>query len=191
MGGPLKKTIDLFRHGGFATVDEFSSLAGRNFQGDVQNLKQLLRFALSLRDPENNFHESDYYRFIQRLFHKKLFPLRNDVCVLTFNYDPYLPYLLQKAYQVRCKMTEHQQSEAAVDALTSGFSQRMVGALEDGDDLCVLQLHGAIAWARQFEGESTIWYNDLFNTPIGSRIEKLCFSEAASSPPPILFPWLG
>lgn len=86
---------------GFATVDEFSYLARDKFATEVQSLKRLLRFALALHDPEDEFQKSDYYLFIQKLFHKGLFPLRQDVAILTFNYDPYLPYLLQGRLQLR------------------------------------------------------------------------------------------
>src|SRR5947207_83250 len=68
MGGHMERPIGLFRHGAFATVDEFSYLARGQFRSDVQRLKELLRFALALHDPELSFHESDYYRFIQKLF---------------------------------------------------------------------------------------------------------------------------
>lgn len=189
MGGAMKETIDLFRHGGFATVDEFSNLAYNRLPKEVQNLKRLLRFALALHDPEENFEKSDYYVFIQKLFQKGLFPLRRDVAILTFNYEPYLPYLLSKAYSIRCQVSGENEAVNAADALTSGLTSRAVGALEHGDDLCVLQLHGTIAWPRKVEGEHLCSYGDLFGTSIKDRIEQLCFSPCADTLPPVLFPW--
>jgi hypothetical protein len=189
MGGKMKGTIELFRHGGFATVDEFSYLARGRFPDAVQDLKRLLRFALALDDPEERFHESDYYVFIQKLFQKGLFPLRDDIAILTFNYDPYLPYLLSKAYKVRCNSVGKETNANALDAITSGFSTRSVGALEDGDDLCVLQLHGSIAWPRVSPAEGAIWYHHLFGTSVGDRMNKLCLEASSQTRPPIVFPW--
>jgi hypothetical protein len=123
------------------------------------------------------------------LFHKGLFPLRDDFAILTFNYDPYLPYLLSKAYETRCKALGKQGEANAVNAITSGFRARLVGPLEQGDDLCVLQLHGSIAWPTTSESEDTIWYYHLFGTDLQERVQKLCFSNARRTCPPIIFPW--
>src|SRR5881396_3549869 len=90
---PNEQAIELFRHGGFATIDEFSKLAGAKYPKEVQELKKLLRFVLAIDNPEENFTRSDYYVFIQKLFRSDLFSLRDDVTTLTFNDDPYLPYL--------------------------------------------------------------------------------------------------
>jgi hypothetical protein len=189
MGGNLKRVIELFRHGGFASIDEFSRLASPRYAQQIQLLKQLLRLALSLHDPEDQFHKSDYYAFIQRLFVNGLFPLRNDVAILTFNYDPYLPYLLRKAHSIRCHAAGSSETLNAADAITSGFSFFNVGPLEAAHGLCVLQLHGTIAWPVIAPGEQKICTDDLFGKPIGERIEKLCFSAAATSEPPVVFPW--
>jgi hypothetical protein len=64
-----------------------------------------------------------------------------------------------------------------------------VGPLEAADDLCVLQLHGCIAWPRKHEGESIICNQDLFGKACGERIDKLCFNPAGKTTPPIIFPW--
>jgi hypothetical protein len=189
MGGNLKAVVDLFRHGGFGSVDEFSRLANNRYHREIQGLKRLLRFALSLHDPENNFHKSDYYAFIQRLFINGLFPLRNDIAILTFNYDPYLPYLLAKAHKIRSEAVGHDETANEVDAITSGFSLFNVGALEAANDLCVLQLHGTVAWPIIGQGEQKISTDDLFGKSIEDRIQRLCFSRASISEPPILFPW--
>ena len=184
-----KQAVELFRHGGFATIDEFSYLARGKFAKEVQSLKRLLRFALALQDPEDKFQDSDYYLFIQKLFHKELFPLRNDYAILTFNYDPYLPYLLSKAYRTRCKALGKQCEENAVNAITSAFSWRLVGPLEQGNELCVLQLHGCIAWPTGSDEHPRIWYYDLFGNTLEERVKRLCASSAARTVPPIIFPW--
>ena len=55
MGGEVAEAVQLFRHGGFASVDEFSKLASPRYHRQVQGLKRLLRLALSLHDPEEFF----------------------------------------------------------------------------------------------------------------------------------------
>jgi hypothetical protein len=189
MGGHLAGAIDLFRHGGFASVDEFSNMAGSRFHGEVQTLKRLLRFALALNDPEEQFHKSDYYSFIQKLFQKGLFPLRDDISILTFNYDGYLPYVLAKANSIRCQALGVMEPANTVDALRSGFAFRNTGPLETENGMCLLQLHGAIAWPGVFQGESAVWERDLYGKTIQSRVEKLVFDNAGKRIPPVLFPW--
>lgn len=64
MGEPASRAIELFRHGGFATVDEFSNLAGFQMPKETQELKKLMRFCLALHNPEDDFEKADYYYFI-------------------------------------------------------------------------------------------------------------------------------
>ena len=92
------EAIDLFRNGGFATLDEFCKLAGGfEFKKQINGLRCLVRGALGLCNPEESFHTSEYYGFVQSLFKDDLLSLREDVCVLTYNYDPYLQFLLHRA----------------------------------------------------------------------------------------------
>ena len=60
----FNESVELFRHGGFATIDEFSKLASVGHQKHVQNMKKLMRVVLSLHNPEKQFHESDYYPWV-------------------------------------------------------------------------------------------------------------------------------
>jgi hypothetical protein len=94
----LSKPIRLFREGGFGTIDEFSFLAGTAHPKEVREMKQLVGAILALHNPEGSFglsseevlsgfESSDYYPFIQRLFREKD-EIRNDLAVLTYNYDP-------------------------------------------------------------------------------------------------------
>jgi hypothetical protein len=188
-GAEMERTIALFRHGGFATVDEFSKLAGVRLRAATEGLKRTLRVALALHDPEDQFEKSDYYRFIQKLFQDGLFPLRNNVSILTFNYDPYLPYLLRKAFAIRCRVSGGEATDVGVDLLTSGFSGRAIGQLEDHDDLCLLQLHGCIAWPRRAGDENVVCYEDLFGKSMQERTETLCCPPSHASQPPVVFPW--
>lgn len=186
---PNQEAIDLFRHSGFATIDEFSKLAGRRYQKEIQELKKLLRFVLSLHNPEDDFTRSDYYQFVQKLFLSDLASLREDIAIFTFNYDPYLPYLLVKAYHIRCQTAGIKADHQVEDAITSGFACRLGRAIEDGNGLCVLQLHGSIAWPRKFNDEGAVWYEDLFATSAQKRIEQLINPATDATVPPVLFPW--
>src|SRR5439155_8456876 len=74
------------------------------------------------------------------------------------------------------------------DAITSGLACRLIGDLQDGSDLCLLQLHGSIAWPRKFEDEGVLCYEDLFATSAEQRIDKLTAATDATLPP-VVFPW--
>src|SRR5579872_4681346 len=117
------KSIDLFRNGGFATVDEFSKLMSGSNPKDVQRMKKLMRSALLFHNPEDKFNESDYYAFIQRLFlEDNLEELRTDVSVISYNYDCYLDFLLLRAYECRQQYVDKRQMTTFFkNKLTSGF----------------------------------------------------------------------
>jgi len=183
--GPTEQIVNLFRDGCFATVDEFSFLAGNQFQAEVQALKARVRFALALHNPEDASDKSDYYPFIQRLFKRGIFPLRNDVAILTFNYDPYLPFLLRRAVRVRSKAAGQADTAHWEHAVTSGFAGRRLDALADGDGLCLLHLHGMIAWPDRSHEERVVAFEDLFTRDAKRRWERLHSNVA----PPIVFPW--
>lgn len=186
--GGAETITPLFRDGAFATVDEFSNLAGSQYPREVQALKKRLRFALGLHNPEDKFEDSDYYPFIQKLFRGGVFPLRNDVAILTFNYDPYLPFLLRRAVQVRYKSAGEEDKinrQHLLTRLTSGFEDRNLRELEHGEGMCVLQLHGMIAWPRRSDNERNVVFRDLFLTALKNRLEIL----HRDVPPPIVFPW--
>src|ERR1017187_4762929 len=107
-------------------------------------LKRVLRLALSVHNPEDHYEKSDYYGLVQRLFRANLVDLREDVVVLSFNYDAYLEFLVQRAVRVREQVTKGK-SQTALDLLTSGFSNRNIQEIENTDGFCLLKLHGAVA----------------------------------------------
>src|SRR5690242_15893149 len=80
--------LRLFREGGFATLDEFCKLAGPQYQNEIMGLRCLARAALGIFNPEEQFEQSEYYSLVQALFREDLFSLRDDVSILTYNYDP-------------------------------------------------------------------------------------------------------
>ena len=69
----------------------------------------------------------------------------------TFNYEPYLPYLLKKAYTVRCEATGSQSDPKVIDALTSGFLYRDVESLEEGRGICLLQVGAGRSGSQWFD----------------------------------------
>jgi hypothetical protein len=196
-----KDALDLFRSGGFGTLDEFCKLAGGfSFQDEINNLRIVLRAALGLFNPEEQFEKSEYYSFVQNLFNDDLQTLRDDITVLTYNYDPYLEYLLYRALEVRHKVRRKGRS-AAIDAEEAGkigAHQRRLNAVTSGMNLisehgwlgdqnsfCVLQLHGSIASPV----DSVADYEQLFTASVEHRAMSLFMDNAAQIIPPVVFPW--
>jgi hypothetical protein len=195
--------LNLFRNGGFATIDEFCKLAGRSsFQKEINDLRCLVRAALGLFNPEDNFEKSEYYGFVQSLFKDDLLSLREDVTVLTYNYDPYLEFLLHRALEHRFQVVGRGKSFAAgVDiaefakqnnalrAVTSGFGslgdQKWLVDENGKQSFCVLKLHGSIVHTAN----QTADYEVLFSADATKRAESLFHEVTGRYMPPILFPW--
>jgi hypothetical protein len=198
--------LDLFRKGGFATVDEFCKLAQPSYQSETNNLRSLLRIALGLFNPEENFEQSEYYSFIQSLFKDDLFSLREDVVVLSYNYDPYLEFLLYRALAHRFKVirrltsplvsnddiVEIEEHQQVINTVTSGFGligdQKWLGDENTKPNFCVLKLHGSIVNTVNLATDFKI----LFSEDEGDvlrRAEKLFGANEREYTPPILFPW--
>jgi hypothetical protein len=134
------------------------------------------------------------------LFNPDLETLREDVTILTYNYDPYLEFLLRRALEYRRMikrrgkgpflsaedMAMDSKHNMMLNAVTSGFSDpenlSWAGDENSKPSFCVLKLHGSICSpAETLTGFETIFSND----PV-DRATKL-FSEKAV--PPIVFPW--
>ncbi len=196
--------LDLFRNGAFATVDEFVKLAGGfRFQEEINGLRFLVRAALGLFNPEEHFEQSEYYGFVQSLFEPNLVDLRDDITVLTYNYDPYLEFLLSRALEHRWRMmrrgkgpvlsgedmVEEAKRERQLNAVTSGFySRNALRVVEDEraePSFCVLKLHGSIC----FGVNEAVDYQTLFLKHPPERARTLFDSPVDGSAPPILFPW--
>jgi hypothetical protein len=199
-----KDALDLFRKGGFATIDEFCKLAGiSQLQNEIHGLRCMLRAALGLFNPEESFEKSEYYGFVQSVFADNLVSLRDDITILTYNYDPYLEFLLFRAKQHRWSITrrgkgfiqtpedmaEQKDLEIQLNSVTSGFySQQDFNWLSEDRSkkaFCVLKLHGAIC---HFADEAAGFESLFSDTPI-QRAEKLFKKSTDGILPPILFPW--
>jgi len=185
-----KASLELFRHGGFGTVDEFSKLASEKYPDHVQVMKRLTQLALSLHNPEEKFHESDYYPFIQRLFDEQnLYRLKPNITVISYNYDCYLEYLLIKAQGIRNKLGE--QPDASIihrNRLSSGFfkpdDEHSLAKLAQADgQFKHLKLHGSIT------GADVLSHKQMFEVS-GVELFKLFASQNYKTlTPPIVFPW--
>lgn len=190
------KALELFRNGGFGTVDEFCKLATNfDFKEEINGLRGLLRVALGLFNPEENFEESEYYGFVQSLFKNDLVGLREDITILSYNYDPYLEFLLHRAlehrYKVVCNATDEELLDERnkllgrpfqhLNAVTSGFKKlsNLDWLDEKGPSFAVLKLHGQICYEKDFEV--------LFvSTPLARASELLTENNHSA---PLLFPW--
>jgi len=198
------QALTLFRNGGFATLDEFCLLAGQQFQNEINGLRRLVRAALGLFNPEDHFEDSEYYAFIQALFKDDLISLREDLSVLTYNYDPYLEFLLhralvhrtqirgtgQPAYLIEKEDFAHKENYSkALGGATSGFgsSNNLTWLEEDKTQpsFCLLKLHGSICR----EVDTVAGYQTLFEAGPLKRAESLFGGLANDDTPPILFPW--
>jgi hypothetical protein len=199
---PYRQSLQLFREGCFGTIDEFCKLIGKERPDEVVKMKKVLRFVLGLHFPELEFPKSDYYPFIQRLYASDLYNLRDDVVVISFNYDVYLEWLLRRASITReAAMTKPElakisPSETVHATVTSGFSGGSTAqkTIRDGSGFCVLKLHGMIAWPKRTEFASgaaskDMDYGEIFGGTPQDRLRTLLSQDKERGMPPIVFPW--
>jgi hypothetical protein len=197
------EAVKLFRHGGFATVDEFSKLASESYQEYVQDMKRLMRVVLSIHNPEEKFEESDYYPFIQRLFREdNLSFLRNDISIITYNYDCYLDYVLSKAFNHRQSIQKISKTvketpdvlkgpqplnELWRDKLTSGFfsPEGISNGTWRPGQFNYFKLHGSIAYAN----DPYFGHEASFQITREKRFDYLGDKSRQSEVPPVAFPW--
>jgi hypothetical protein len=179
--------IRLCRNGGFATVDEFSKLSSDGGKEHAQQMKILTQMALVLHNPEDKFEESDYYPFIQRLFYEDaLAELRDDITILSYNYDCYLDYLLVRASSNRMAFVEPLGNEANVrNSLTSGFDNlTKVDWLSGPKGFRHFKLHGTIGASL---GGGSHYHKLFFSDNLEERFRRL--TDGKTVAPIILFPW--
>jgi hypothetical protein len=198
----FKETVSLLKRGDFATMDELSNMvAGGQNSDQIQTLKKLMRFVFALNNPEiSHWPQSDYRAFIQALFLRKNL-LRDDISVISFNYDPYFEYRLLRALKARVQVSpvsseiERRMCRAAI----SGYQYPTDLEWTQSPGFCHLKLHGTcilpsraqtkINWPPQ-EGEPTDLISDrMFGFGIVPRFSCLSESRFAGQDPPILLPW--
>lgn len=199
--------LTLFRNGGFATLDEFCKLAGTSpLKPSIDKLRGFVRAALGIFNPEEHFESSEYYSFVQSLFEDDLISLRDDITVLTYNYDPYLEFLLYRALRIRRQVRQKAESgyvvteadrdeenehERQLNAVTSGLhshvNRNWLTPTDGKPRFCVLQLHGSICFPDMIDQVAD--YETLFQVGPSQRAQKLFAGQAINTAPPILFPW--
>ncbi len=194
--------LQLFREGGFGTIDEFCYLLRGTESKMASDLKFVLRFVFGIHSPEEQFTDSDYYPFIQKLFDpKKLSALRSDVVVMSFNYDPYLEWLLQRGLSIRAGALAGGVRGAPLDprveaAVLSGLGHGTEGvkAIREGDSFCLLKLHGSAAWplparnVTQYSLTPHVSFDQFFTGDLEKRLRALT-AQFGESEVPIVFPW--
>lgn len=187
----FKSSIELFRHGGFGSVDEFAKLAAAKYPNHVQVMKQLTHLGLALHNPEDNFHKSDYYQFVQRLFNDKLVhSLKPNITILSYNYDCYLDYLLIKAKAYRNKVVGRPElTTVEKNILSSGFFDPSDGvslatfADPYNEEFKHFKLHGSMTYAADH------LHRQLFEDTIQERFKPFASHDFRTSRTPIVFPW--
>jgi hypothetical protein len=186
----FQDSIDLFRYGGFGTVDEFSKLASAKYPERAQDMKRIMRIAFTLHNPEEHFEKSDYYPFVQRLFKEDLHTLRDDLTILSYNYDCYLDFLLLRAYLQRQDLapTPHDTDDLK-NTITSGFFnvKDVNWAAPNIVRFRHLKLHGSICYPT---GED-FSHAQLFTSDLDKRFPAppSAYTYKNSPIPPIVFPW--
>ena len=204
-----KDAVELFREGGFATVDEFSYLARERHEVFVQTLKRFTSFIFAIHNPEHwyvkpgaqtketttAFLNSDYFPFIQKLFDETLHEFRDDVAVLTYNYDPYLDFLLSRAYRVR-KKAAGEDFDKAPTSILSGLGNLDDKNLLKEKGFCFLKLHGTsvLPGFDSHHGRITnhdpLTFYEVFeqNEFLAEKLSAQALSGSINRPP-IFFPW--
>jgi hypothetical protein len=145
---------------------------------------------LSLHNPEEEFHKSDYYLFIQRIFRDdKLDELRPDITILTYNYDCYLDFLILEAFRYRQKLSESplKIDDLCANKLTSGFFNPTDGRdwASQTQGFNYFKLHGSIAYGN----EPYFGHNELFQSNMTDRLRYVGEGGIQFEVPPVVFPW--
>lgn len=118
---PFKKALELFQDGAYASVDEFGMLAKGQMQKEVQELKRLMTFVLGLVNPRYSY-DAAYFPFVNALFKKDSAVLRDDISILTFNYDPHLEFMIARGRKVRIEAAgAWKDNIVPTSAILSGF----------------------------------------------------------------------
>ena len=189
-------TTQLLRAGDFVTMDELSNLAqGGKRANEILKLKMLMRFVFALNDPEVCYWaKSDYRALIQALFKGKS-ELREDISIISFNYDPYFEYRLLTAARTRGEIQPTPISTAAPartsQAITSGFLYPGDSTWTKTPGFCHLKLHGTsvLPTRRGVTPDAGFTAEQMFKLPVHTRLALLSRSDVAKQDPPVLLPW--
>jgi hypothetical protein len=198
----LSEAAALLRDGGFNTMDELSNFALEGGHTKlIRQLKKLMRLILAIPNPHRyGAGQSDYEIAIPKLIGPS--GLRDDIVIVSFNYDVFLDFKLVRAFAARSKLRPEyaKRSSYALQALASGFMNPDDVSWLSENGPCHLKLHGACAFsaANPDEGPALPVQHDqnprfstayLFNRPAMARLAALCQSPFENQDPPTLLPW--
>ena len=196
-------TIPL-RNGAFATMDELSHLSvGGEHAANIRMLKKLMRYVFALYNPHiHELAKTDYRPLIQAILgHSSR--LREDISILSFNYDPYFEFSLRLAFMLRQRVNPNNPEDHARlrQAITSGFENPIDRTWLDRDGFCHLKLHGVCV----FPGDPTrsrktlpvqpgddipLNAHDFFDfTTLTGKLAALAHPPFSQEEPPVLLPW--
>jgi len=141
----FNQTVQLLRSGDFATMDELSNLVmGGQHSSEILKLKKLMRFVFALNNPDlTHWPKSDYRALIHALFERKS-QLRDDISIISFNYDSYFEYRLLRALQARLQVrpVSAEEAQRMSQAVTSGFLYPTDLEWIKTPGFCHIKLHG-------------------------------------------------
>ncbi|HWN96486.1 MAG TPA: hypothetical protein VNT99_15765, partial [Methylomirabilota bacterium] len=113
---------------------------------------------------------------------------REDICILSFNYDPYLEYLLWTAHVTRKQAKGEQPDANVLDDVSSGFYQRSLIHRAEKNRLRVLKLHGICLLPTCSNQAPAISFHDCLLEKGRERLDER-IAEFCGTMPPIIFPW--
>jgi hypothetical protein len=194
----------VLRDGAFETMDELSRLSvGGEHSANIRILKKLMRFIFALYNPHlHALAESDYRPLIQALLGHSS-QIREDISIVSFNYDPYLEFSLRLAFMNRQFVNPGDSADyiALRQAITSGFENPNDLSWLEREGFCHLKLHGACVFPGDptrprkrlpVQGGDDIPLNasDFFGfSTLHGKLAALAHPPLSREEPPVLLPW--
>ncbi len=186
---PFINTIRTFRAGAYLSVDEFGQLANGGMQREVQELKRLMSYVLALVHLDHSYTSSAYYSLANALFKPDTAELRDDISILTLNYDPHLEYIVNKAHVERRRVSSIIGRLTSMSSILSGFASEMV-PWEDETAFCILKLHGTIGIRTpSIPCNKMLTFDDLVRPFEPGRSVEILSKTIKGGLTPVVFPW--
>jgi hypothetical protein len=149
-----------------------------------------MRFILALVSADqNHYATSDYRKLVQKLFVEGR--LREDVALISFNYDPYLEFRLYRAFGRRSDLKEYSPEDKSrlQNAIHSGLSTPQDLEWLNLPGFCHLKLHGAAVfpWTPRSQ-PNDFTAADFFGQSLLVRLSRVCNTHGGEAVPALL-PW--
>ena len=190
-----------FRNGRFDTVDEFSFHQSHNTRNVVvQELKWYTTLVFVLNNRQENSgscqrgdtigsESSDYLALVKKLFKEGAPCPREDIAVLTYNYDAYFEFLLSSTFKGRLGDNYAQ----IPTAFLSGLGDLDADALLKAEGFCFLKLHGTsvlpVFVPPPRRRNRAFTFDNVFvdRAQLGELPDEVKVGRPET--PPIFFPW--